>query len=612
MFGVKKNKEKIKVYSINTLQRKRANMDFSNFIIYKDSVLKWISIIIGILYSLAIYTKFYYLNDFVNSGWICIMIFFIIQVLLLLTSVFFNKIRLNTKFDLIAIEKEIKNKFKMTIEKNFEINDKNELLSELKKKRELLENKKILFLDTVKSFFAIFPITVIVLNILNKDSSSEDKIIILFSTFIVIFIVLSLFHFLFREIFLSSHRIEIEQLNDIQEYLEEKDEVTKKISKTKNKLIRWINNELKKSERYKHIENIIDKEKLNIEDEIKEYLQNNSKHTVVKELKEYFNGNKNLIKELKKIKSSQDEVFDYEDFKKYISEDKLKKDYLIKKIKKININLEFDFENIYVIKEYSGKLLIIISEKVTKTLNNKKEIIEEKEISILNKDNNEYKLESHKKNYKDILISLSIILGAIIIIIVTLLCIPNYKDDYTEYIFNNQSGENINVKLDSKKINFGEKIKLKKGKHSFSINEDEKCNKIFDSSLKGGEINVIKDDCFYKKEMEPYQEEHKYLLFNLTKDDIDLNIEGKYYYLEKDYSMMIKLKKGNYSFKINDNSKEEWKELCNWNIEYNSKGGLIKILENNDKTIYLKKNDNQKTINNNNQELSKKCEIINF
>ena len=134
MFGVKKNKEKIKVYSINTLQRKRANMDFSNFIIYKDSVLKWISIIIGILYSLAIYTKFYYLNDFVNSGWICIMIFFIIQVLLLLTSVFFNKIRLNTKFDLIAIEKEIKNKFKMTIEKNFEINDKNELLSELKKR----------------------------------------------------------------------------------------------------------------------------------------------------------------------------------------------------------------------------------------------------------------------------------------------------------------------------------------------------------------------------------------------------------------------------------------------------------------------------------------------
>ena len=95
-------------------------------------------------------------------------------------------------------------------------------------------------------------------------------------------------------------------------------------------------------------------------------------------------------------------------------------------------------------------------------------------------------------------------------------------------------------------------------------------------------------------------------MFNLTKDDIDLNIEGKYYYLEKDYSMIIKLKKGNYSLinqNTNDNSKEEWKELCNWNIEYNSKGGLIKILE---------KNDNQKTINNNNQELSKKCEIINF
>lgn len=97
-------------------------------------------------------------------------------------------------------------------------------------------------------------------------------------------------------------------------------------------------------------------------------------------------------------------------------------------------------------------------------------------------------------------------------------------------------------------------------------------------------------------------------MFNLTKNNIDLNIEGKYYYLEKDYSMIIKLKKGNYSLinqNTNDNSKEEWKELCNC---------LIKILENNGngKTIYLKKNDNQKTTNNNNQELSKNCEIINF
>lgn len=82
--------------------------------------------------------------------------------------------------------------------------------------------------------------------------------------------------------------------------------------------------------------------------------------------------------------------------------------------------------------------------------------------------------------------------------------------------------------------------------------------------------------------------------------------------------MIIDLKEGNYSFNVpqikQDTSKKEWVELCDWNIKYTSKGSLIKILENNDngKTIYLEKNDNQKTTNNNNQEPSKKCEIINF
>ncbi|WP_314394510.1 hypothetical protein [Leptotrichia shahii] len=602
MFGVKKNKEKNKVYSINILQKIRSDMNFLNFVIYKDNLQKFGSIIASLLYSFFLYDKFKDINDFKNSGWLWIIFVFIIYILLIVMSILLNTIRFKTSFNLKEIDKKLKRKFKIILEKDFEINNnkKKELLEELKRKREILENKKFLFSDTVKFFFSIVPFAVIILNVTN-NLPSEEKIAILIFTIIIVFFILFILHLIFHRTFLSSREIEIEQLNEIQEYLEEKNEVEKKISTIKNKLIKWSDNELKKFKINKYIV----QEKIGI-NKIQEYLKKNNKDIVIKELKEYFKGDKEIAKELNNIRSIQKEYLDYEDFEKYIPQDKVKV-YFIIKIKKIKMDLKFDFENIYAIKEFKNEILITIPEKIIKTLNNEKKIEKEKDIYILLNEKNEFKIEENKKNLVHI-----IILTILLLVLLIFSILPNFKinninnvlkrkeinleinniplekeitiiTSSQNNILNNLSNKEIIIKMNSKEISIPphsiKKVEFRNGKSNL---EFKKCKFSMSSDLKGGVINLTDKKCFVisnnQDSLEFYPKEHKYLFNNLTEKEIGITTDSKNYYKIKPFrSIELNLKNGNYKLKDN----------CEIDVKYSSEGGVINIDENNCKIIEI-------------------------
>ena len=297
--------------------------------------------------------------------------------------------------------------------------------------------------------------------------------------------------------------------------------------------------------------------------------------------------------------------------------------FILKKIKDFDIELSLKSLRL----NQNQSIYAIISKKIMlidKRRNNKKCFKEEGIYAKLDDNDDSWNIIENTQEYNKKKFKIKRIIGVVTLILSIWSFVILIKPK--RYTLKNLTQKEITIKINSEEIKLpsisDSKSEQKKNfkEDNFSIeilnqsNNSKKCEISFKNNSENRVIYFIENECLASEKIESYQEKYEYLLSNSTNNDIDLNVENKYYHLEKNHSMIIDLKVGNYSFNIpqikqdtNSKDKEEWTELCNWNINYTSKGGLIKIPKNNNnsKTIYLKKNDNPKEPKNN-------CEIVNF
>lgn len=579
---MEKQKEKKEIKYIRTLIVEKRNIDFENLIIHNNLYLMTLYIMIAIeiliwvpnfwLWHLGISIAFIFLFPY---------IFFHINIHLLNEKLnikdsekIWNPIKL-----LLEIDNKSKQLFKNNINDKYNIQNIELLFNELKEERSRKKDKDFSFWNILKVI--TLPSIISTVTLYEKNISG---FLICISIIVVLFSIIFINNYLS---FISNGKM-LDILDEIEEYFIE----------------------------YKIIKNLG-----NNKIDFKKQLEKSKEIT-------YEEASKGLSKNWKE---------ELDDIKGNFNNNKK-----VKYLKKLNVDVDTE-ENGKIL----GNIEYLVIKKTIEIYTSPKDKKEKTEKIFAVKNDNEWELidtaEKREKFFKkekriENVTNIGMIVITTLISIIIFLVVPivywwRNKDlnKTKEYTLKNLTQKEIAIKINSEEIKLSsisdskseQKKNFKEDNFSIEIlnqsNNPKKCEISFKNNSENRAIYFIENECFAPEKIEPYQEEYEYLLSNSTNNDIDLNIESKYYHLEKNHSMIIDLKEGNYSFNIpkqdtNSKNKEKWTELCNWNINYTSKGGLIKILENNDngKTIYLEKNDNQKTTNNNNQEPSKKCKIINF
>jgi len=577
--------DKIKVKHIEQLIIEKQNIDFENWIIYRNIFLfvSFIAVLnLEILYFLKKWNIFKFnessdLFFIIVIGIIAILTFYIV---LLISQCVLKSECTFKPFKLIKnIEKKLKINFRNNINDKFYMSlDKNErknLIAELEEKRKkLLEKKTFSFSDILKTFFSIFtiPSFITVILILNNEKSSEQIKIFFFYYLLTVFF--SFIIFIGIKLFLYSDTSEILKLDEIQEYLDERFNIEEKIKKDDLK-------ELIESIDYEKVSKCLELKNEYFENKIVNYLKENN--NPIKEINDFYN------------KDIKEKNLDYKKLEKYLDKNEIKK-FVLEKLEKYKIECKFDFEKNTRLRVDDDTTYIIVQKKIKITSISKVEKILEEDI-VYKVYNNKLEMVNDEKILKKIDIEIkgrnkiSIAILLILILIIDLI-FPIYyfnpqknSTNFKEYIVRNLTGTGIKIKTNGEEIKIDKdsikKLNLKKGEHKIEIikqgNQSENYtlptgtdSEVVIINFNNNSLpsyNILKYQSLNQIE---YLKEHEYTLINFAEEKMDIAIRGNYYKLEANDAVKINLNDG----------KIELTDSCNLEIRHNSIGGLIILKKN--------------------------------
>lgn len=572
-------KDKIEVKHVEQLIIEKENIDFENWVIYRNIFLfvSFIVLNLEIAYFLKDFFKFdkksnLFIIVVVIIFFLSFYIFLIIIKFILKSKFYWNPLKLVKE-----IEEKLKIDFRNNVNDKFYIleNKKNDLLEELKEKRKReLVKKTFSFSDILKTFFSIFTIPSfisIILALNNKETSEQIKT---FFIYYLLVVILSFIIFIGIRFFTYYDINKILKLDEINEYIDEKFNIETKIDKNK-------------------LKELIEREQIDYK-KISEYLKfknENFKKKIINHLQKIDNPVEEINNFFKK--DIKNENLNYKKLEEYLSENEINR-FVLEKLKKLKIERKFDFQKDTRLRIDDAIIYIIVQKKIGIIGISKneemleEEIIYDNKLQIVNNKKILKKIDSKLKTRKQI----SIVILFIMILVVNLILpmynfspkndsIPNFK----EYIINNSTGSDITIKTDDGNIlinkNSVRKMNLKKSEHGIKIikENNQVKNYIFpivsdlevvminfnDNSLPS--YNILK---YQNLNQIKYLKNHEYTLINLAGKKININIGGNYYKLEANDVVKINLNDG----------KNELTNNCKPEIKYDSIGGTIVLQEN--------------------------------